>query len=342
MKLKGRSRGYVVVLSLTLVGLLVAACSPSTDGNGENNGPLTQTSIQFSWVHTIEFAGFYNAIDRGYYEEGGLDVVLKEGGIDDSGNYIDPLQRVIDGEADFGVFGADQLILARAEGAPVVAIATIYQRSPVALISLADKGIQTPQDLEGKRVGVSFGSDDTYFNAMLASQGVDQSKVTTEAADPSLEALIGGDVDAQMGFVTNEAVTLRQEGFEINVMLPSDYGIDVYSNVIFTTEGVINNQPDLVEKFLEATMRGYEEAVADPAQAAQLSVEWNDSLSVENEQASMQASLPLLRPVGSKLGMMTAESWEGAHQFVLEQGLLNDPVDVSEVYTLSFLNDLYE
>ncbi len=348
MKMRSKSYTYLrVVAFIALISLLLAACNPSAPENGDNgesgsDGPLTQTSIQFSWVHTIEFAGFYSAVERGYYEDEGLEVRLEEGGIDESGNYIDPLQQVLNGETDFGVFGADQLILARGSGNPVVAIATIYQRSPLALASLAESGIQTPQDLAGKKVALAFGSvEEETFKALLSSQGIEESEVTIVQSDHTLDALTTGEVDAQMAFVTNEVVALKQQGFETNVILPSDYGIDVYSNVIFTTEEMIQNQPDLVEKFLRATMRGYEEAMSDPKHAAQLSVEWNEDLTVENEQASMQASLPLIKPAGSQPGMMTDEAWEKAHQFVLDQEMMEGSVNISDAYTLSFLNKVY-
>lgn len=348
MKMRSKPYTYLrVVAFIALISLLLAACNPSAPENGDNggggsDGPLTQTSVQFSWVHTIEFAGFYSAVAHGYYEDEGLEVRLEGGGIDESGNYIDPLQRVLDGETDFGIFGADRLILARAEGKPVIAIATIYQRSPLALVSLAESGIKTPQDLVGKKVALAFGSvEEEAFKALLTSQGIAESDVTIAQSDHTLNALTTGEVDAQMAFVTNEVVALKQQGFEINLILPSDYGIDVYSNVIFTTEEMIQNQPDLVENFLRATMRGYEEAMANPEHAAQLSVEWNEDLTVENEQASMQASLPLIKPIDSHPGMMTDEAWERAHQFVLDQGMLDKSVNISDAYTLSFLNKIY-
>jgi NitT/TauT family transport system substrate-binding protein len=326
-----------VIVGLALAGL--SGCSPGSAGTA---APAAQVGVQLSWLHTVEFAGFYAAIEHGYYAQENVDVQLHEGGFDEGGNYIDPVQHVLDGDVDFGIFNAEGLILARAEGKPVVAVATIFQRSPVALFSLARSGIRTPQDLVGKRVGVSFGSDDTIFTALLHTQGIDPTEVTMVPADPSLSALTSGEVDAQMGYVTNEPVQLRQQGYDVNLILPSDYGIDLYSNAIFTREDTIATKPDVVERFLRATLQGYEEAMSDPEHAAQLAVERNDELDPDGELASMHASLPLLRPAGSRPGMMTAESWQAAHQFLLDQNILSQAIDVSQVYDLGFLNKIYE
>jgi NitT/TauT family transport system substrate-binding protein len=327
-----------VLFPLLLTATLIAGCAT---GAAETAVPETSIGVQFSWFGTVEFAGFYAAVEHGYYAQENLDVQLFEGGFDDNGNYIDPVEKVLAGEADFGIFNAESLILARAAGKPVVALAAIYQRTPTVLFSLAQEKIRTPQDLVGKRIGVSFGSDDIVFTALLHSQGIAASDVTMVPADPSLNALLAGEVDAQMGFVTNEPVLLRQQGYEVNLILPSDYGIDLYSNLIFTSEDLVEQDPDLVTRFLQATLHGYEEAMDDPDHAAQLSVQRNPELDSDGELASMQASLPLLRPAGSSPGMMSAESWRAAYQFMLDQGLLDQPIDIGEVYDLSFLNEIY-
>lgn len=328
------------LISLALV-LLVACSASGAPGKPTQTGSLTRTSIQFSWVDTIEFSGFYEAQEHGYYAQENLEVRLDKGGFDAAGNYIDPVQRVVEGQADFGIFSADGLILARAKGQPVVAIAAIYQRSPLAIVSLQKSNLRAPRDFIGKRVGVNFGSDDAIFMALLAAQDIAPTEVTIVAADPSLNALIKGDVDAQMGFLTNEPVALQARGYEPSVILPADYGLDLYSNVIFTTDKLIAAQPDLIERFLRATLRGYKEAIADPKHAAQLSVKRNPELSLETELASMQASLPLLKPAGSELGLMTAANWNRAHEFLVSQKLV-EPINVNQVYTLAFLNKIYK
>jgi ABC-type nitrate/sulfonate/bicarbonate transport system substrate-binding protein len=339
MKLKNLLK-YVTLMMTILTILTLVACSGD---DGEEEEPLTDTSIQLSWVHTVEFAGFYEAVDKGFYAEQGLNVRLDAGGYDADGNYIFPLTPVLSGATDFGVAGGDVLLSARASGEPVVGIAAIYQRNPVMLVSLAEKDIRLPQDLKGKRIGIDDPGTATYivYRAFLASQGIDVSEVEEIVQKPPLDPLINGEIDVRTGFVTNQPVVLQQMGYDVNIILPSDYGIDLYSNVIFTTEDTIANRPDLVEKFLRATIEGFDAAIDDPKHAAELSVSYNSDLTLENELASMNFSLPLIRPAGRLTGMMEKNAWDMTHQVMLDQGILEAPIDYNAAFTLEFLNTIH-
>ncbi len=331
---------YVTLLTTILTILVLAACSGGDDKKDE---PLTPTSVQFSWVHTIEFAGFYEAVDHGFYTDQGLDVRLDSGGFDADGNYIFPLSPVLSGKADFGVAGGDVLLAARARGEPLVGIAAIYQRNPVMLVSLAESNIRLPQDLKGKRIGIDDPGTATYivYRAFMASQGINISEVEEIIQKPPLDPLINGEIDVRTGFVTNQPVVLEQMGYDVEIILPSDYGIDLYSNVIFTTEDTIANRPDLVEKFLRATIQGYDAAIDDPKHAAELSVSYNPDLALENEMASMNFSLPLIRPAGRLTGMMEQSAWDMTHQVMLDQGMLDAAIDYNAAFTLDFLNKVH-
>jgi len=326
-------------ITITLVILALAACGSDDDGGKQEE--MTPVSVQFSWVHTIEFAGFYKAADAGHYAEANLDVDLKSGGFDAAGNFIPPVLEVVSGKADFGVAGADVLLQARAAGDPVVGIAAIYQRNPVALISLAEGNIRTPEDLAGKRVGVDPGSATfIVYQAFKTARGVADVEEIEQFG--LVDPLVNGELDVRTGFVTNEPVILRQQGYEVNIILPSDYGIDLYSNVIFTTEDTLANKPDLVEDFLRATLMGFDDAIDDPKSAAELSVSHNAELNLDNELASMQASLPLLRPAGRSSGMMEAQAWEMTHRILLDQGVLAAPIDYEAAFDLSVLGKIYD
>ncbi|HEY0602808.1 MAG TPA: ABC transporter substrate-binding protein [Herpetosiphonaceae bacterium] len=331
------------IKALLAVCLLLALALTSCSSAAPPASALVpaQARVQLSWIHTIEWAGFYAAEEYGYYTDQALTVDLLAGGEDAQGNYIDPIQTVLDGRADFGVVGGAHLIQARANQAPLVAIASIYQRHPLGFTSLAEKQIATPQDLVGKTVQIAPDSR-LLLEAMLTATGVDISQITIEdRTDFSIAPLVNGDADVIDSFITNEAVSLKLAGHKINNILPVDYGVEEYPNVIFTTEQMIAEHPDVVERFLRATLRGMDSAIANPQQVGQLAVRHDSSLDLAKETEAMFQSVPLLKPTGSQPGMMTAKTWQATYQILHDQGILKQPLDVKTVYTLAFLDKIY-
>ncbi len=345
-----RKSFVILLIGVLLSSLLLSACGDKKEEEKKSESKeKTPIGVQLSWIDTIEFIEFYAADAQGYYDEAGLEVTTHRGGFDEQGNYIDPITRVLNGEVQFGVKAAADILAARAEGKPVIAIASIYQRSPASIVSLSESNITQPTDLKGKRVMVEFGTNLTaLYLAFLALEGIERSdivEVTNEGhvVDP----LLNGEVDAYLGFITNESLQVKRRAQgEVNDLFLSDYGVDTYVNTIFTTEDMIKNKPDLVEAFLRATLRGAEWAVANPDQAAELVVQrFGDQLPEtvkELQKEAMQASLPLLNPAGSKIGMMQPEVWEFTQQMLLDQGTLSEPVEVEKAYTMEFLNKIYQ
>lgn len=329
------------VLLWLCLALVLAACTPASPTPTPE--PATPVTLQLSWFPTIEYAGMYEAIDKGYYAAANLDVTFLPGGFGDAG-FINPVETVISGKAQFGIAGSDAIIVERAKGNKLVAIASTYQRNPIAFMSLATSNIKTPQDMIGKRILAEPGiSIDINLTALLKSQNIDRSQITEVPLDLSLELehLINGEVDVLPVFITNQPVEMRARGIEYNLILPSDYGIGVYSNVIFTTEDTINNSPQLVEDFLRATLKGWKDAIADPEHAATLSLTHNATLDIKNETNSMQASVPLLNVPGKQIGSMTADDWDFTYQTLQNMDLITTSIDVREAYTLRFLVEIY-
>ncbi len=325
----------ILVLMLIVLATGLAACGQPTP---ESTPPPEPVRVQLSWFHNVEFAGFYMAQDKGFYAEQGLDVELVAGGIEEDGNVIIPVDEVTSGAADFGVSDGGALLLARAEGAPVVAIATIYQLSPVTFTSLAENNIRTPQDLIGKTVSIDEFGSGPIFRALLSSQGIDPADINiVQRTDFSTNTLTNGEVDVLDGWITNEVTLLEAQGVEVNIIMPSEYGIDMYPDVIFTTEDTLANRPDLVQAFITATLRGIQAALDDPDRAAALAVAADPSLDLEGQKQSMLRSLPLLDPPGSYPGAMRAEVWELTMSALLEQGILSEPVDYQAAYTTAFV-----
>jgi NitT/TauT family transport system substrate-binding protein len=333
-------RSSILIMILSLVAAFgLAGCG--SDAGGQTAGPKTQVTVQMGWVHEYSAAGYYAAERNGHFAEQNLEVQLQEGGFNEQG-YINPVAQVLAGEADFGATSASDLILARAEGKPIVAIATVLQRSPFALISLAENKIVHPLDLVGKRVAVSDGGAAAIYKALLISQGIDLSQVNTVPRTSfGIDPLTNKEVDVLGGWIINEGVLVQEAGLEPNFILSSDYGIDTYDSLIFTTEAMIAERPEVVERFLRAIVAGLHDVAADPEQGVEFALTYNDKLVLEEQQRRMRAWLPLMKPAGSSVGMMHSELWELTRQILLDQNVLSEPIEVKAAYDLTFLEKIY-
>jgi NitT/TauT family transport system substrate-binding protein len=326
-------------LLLALAALALAACAaPQPAAVTE---PATPVSLQLAWVHEYSSATLYSAVERGRFAEQGLDVTLIAGGFDEQG-YIEPIDQVLAGEGDFGMASAATVIEARAAGKPVVALASVFQRSPLAVISLAESGIAQPADLAGRRVAVASGASHQITKLLLESQGVDPASVTlVERTDYGVDPLVSGDVDALVAWVVNEGIQVREAGKSPSIMLISDYGIDTYDIVLFTTEQMIAERPELVERFLRSFTAGIADVVADPQAASDLVLRYNPDLQLAGQQQRLQASIPLMSPAGTRPGMMQPELWEQTQRILLELGDLDAPIDLAAAYNTTFLERIY-
>jgi NitT/TauT family transport system substrate-binding protein len=321
-----------------LLCLIMAGCGSAPTATTE---PPTSLSVQLAWIHEYSSAFFYAAELNGHFAEQNLQATLEPGGFVD-GVYIEPIDQVVSGEFDFGTASASSLLQARADGKPVVAIASIYQRSPSAIISLADSGINQPQDLIGKTVSAAEGGAQNLLRTMLISQNIDPEQVNiVPRQDFGIDPLIDGEVDALVGWIINEGVLVREAGAEPSFMLLSDYGILDYNTLIFTTEDTITQRPQVVERFLRAIFAGLDDMIADPEQAAEYTLRYNDQLTLEGQISRVQASVPLIQPANADLGMMDVESWNSIYTVFREADILTAEVDLATVYNMTFLNTIY-
>ena len=325
-----KSKSHYILILLVLA-LLISTVN-AQDG---------EVTVQFNWVHDSAFVGFYIAEDEGYYADQGLDVEVKLV-FDDEGNFIDSVEEVAAGRAQFGIADAGTLMQARASGVPIIGIAANFQRNPLAFISLAENDILTPDDLIGKTVEIS--EYNLYmFEALLSIYDIDPSEVNiVERTDYSTDPLTSGASDVQDAWVTNEIAVLSVQGVDINAIYPFEYGIDMYPDVIFTSEDMIANSPEIVAGFLEATLAGIQSAVDDVDSSVAYVLERDDTLLAEAVSESLVRAVPLFAPSGSQPGMMLPEVWEIGHEILLDAGILEGAIDISDAYTLEFLNAIYE
>jgi NitT/TauT family transport system substrate-binding protein len=333
------SRRIPTAMLMIVLALMVSACGGSPAPT--NTPTITPISVQFSWVHTIEYAGFYLAQQDGAYAAENLSVEFRPATFDADGNLTDTMDEVVSGRADFGTIGSDVLMRARQAGQPVVAVAAIYQRLPLLLITMPDSGITRPEDLIGKTVSL-LGNAPAYWDAFFRNANIDQTAVNIlERTDFSTDPLVNRTVDAMDAYLTNQPVALAQQGIEVNRILLSDYAIEGYPNVIFTTEATIQNRPDQVERFLRATISGYQRAVQETDGATNAVLAYNSDLDAESEQASMELSIRLIVPPNNQIGTMSEDIWRINYELLRDGGLLPADFDYASAYNLTFLNRIY-
>ena len=218
--------------------------------------------LQLKWQHQFQFAGYYAAIAQGYYREAGLDVKLLE-----AVPGQDPSQAVLQGRADFGV-GTSDLVLLRDKGQPVVVLAAIFQHSPLVLLADRRAGVGDLQDLYNKPVMIEPLSAELF--AYFRDEGLDPTKLHLLPHTFNVRDLIDRRVAAMSGYSTDEVYQLKAAGLDFMTFTPRAGGIDFYGDNLFTTEDQIRRHPARVRKFLAASLKGWDYALAHQAEIVDL------------------------------------------------------------------------
>lgn len=306
---------------------------------GQNTPPVsvhTSITVQLSWLHQAEFAGFYAADQLGYYADEGLDITFMEGG-----PQVDFLEPVVSGEAQFGVAQPADAIIARAAGDQIRSIAAIYRRSPIVFFALADSGITRPQDFAGKKIRIATTLDQTLY-AMMTRMDINRDQYQVEYLPSDVALFASGETPVWGGFINVFVLEVQRAGYEINIIFPDDYGIHFYGDVLITTDDLIIQNPDLVQRFTRATLKGWTYATENPTMIGALVQKYNPTADVALENAKMTASLPLVSTGEDHIGWMKPEVWAVMESTLREQGLLTKPLDITQVYTQQFLNEIYQ
>ena len=149
------------------------------------------------------------------------------------------------------------------------------------------------------------GDEELIYRAVLAKAGVNKSMLTEDPVKFDIAPLLSGAIDVWPGYLMNEVLTAKEKGFDVNVISPSAYGINLYADTLFTTEAMLKDKPEVVRKFVAATMKGWSDAIADPEEAAKITVKYGDKLTYDHELAMMKASVPLIRPDASRSAAWT-------------------------------------
>ncbi len=220
---------------------------------------LEKVSLQLAWLDQFQFAGYYIAKEKGYYEDYGLDVELKKFDYDYSRNK-NIVNDVLKGNTNYGISHSN-LIVDKSNGKKVIALASIFQSSPLVLISLESSGITSLSNIKDKVISLTKSDlGTTSLRAMLASQGFDINKNNIKEYSFSVDELINKDADLINVYMSNELHALDKKGIKYNIFAPKDEGYDFYSDILFTSYDEYNNNPQRVEKFRMASLKGWKYA----------------------------------------------------------------------------------
>lgn len=321
-------------LILILLGAALAVSACSNVASTKEPGTLTQIRLPMGYIPNIQFAPLYVAIEKGYFREAGLEVEL------DYKFETDGVALVGAGDLPFAVVSGEQVLLARAQGLPVVYIAAWYQQYPVSVVAKSELGILIPQDLKGKKIGLPglFGANYIGLRALLSKAKMSESDVTLDSIGfNQVELLATGKQDVIVGYTANEPIQLRARGIPVTEIRVADY-VQLASNGILASEKVIAENPRLVRAFVGAFLKGLADTIANPDEAFQLSethIPNFGDLDADVQKQILETSIEQWK--GERLGYSDPQAWENMQNVLLEAGLITEKLDLTKAFTNEFI-----
>lgn len=287
--------------------------------------------VQLKWFHQSQFAGFYTAEEEGYYREEGIDVRFLEGG-----PKTDWQKRMLDQSCPVGVTNPYEILMARESGTLVKAVAAIDQVSPIVIFTLKKSGIWSPRQLRGKSLAL-VPTGEIHVTGMLMKVGLTLEDLRLAPFSPDMSRLYSGEVDAWSGYNTTMVLKARRDGHEINVIHPLDYGIEIYDDVIYVREELIKRSPDLVQRFVRATLRGWMKAVQEPETGARHTMPYTRSRDSALQLEILRRTIPYVHTGEAPIGWMEESIWDDIASLTLNAGLVNSDIKANEVFTNRFI-----
>ena len=324
--------GWAAILA---AATLLAGCGEKEERTGQADAEPVELALDF-YVNP-DHAGIYRALASGHFDEAGLDVTPRV-----PSDPSAPIRLVAAGEADLAISYEPEVLIARDQGQPVVAVAALVGQPLSSLISLPEAGIRTPMDLRDKTIATAGIPYQTAFlDAILEEERIERSEVDqVDVGLGLLPAVLSGKADAMLGgFLNIEGVDLAERGRDPRVVPVDELGIPTYDElVLVANEETVAEDPEAIRLFIAALERGTEEAAGDPEAATEAILDAGDGLDPKLTGAEVEATLPLLLPESDRrpFGYMNPREWEEFAGFLADQGVIATRPDVNEALT----NDL--
>jgi signal transduction histidine kinase/ABC-type nitrate/sulfonate/bicarbonate transport system substrate-binding protein len=299
---------------------------------------LKKITIQLSWFDQFQFAGYYMAKEKGFYKELGLDVEIKpfEFGIDIP-------KEVSDGKIDFAV-GRETLILERANNRNIVALYALFQASPLILISTKESGINNVNDFSNKKIMTTLDdSSEVSLKAMVISKNVNIDNLTFLKHTHNINDLIDRKTDVISAYISKAPFELQKKGIEYNIFDPKKFGFDMYNDMLYTSEKLINNDLNVVVLFKKASLKGWEYAYSNIEESTDLILKKYNSQNLQKDELIYEGKeLKKLSYFNTaNLGEIKKEKIQRIYDLYNLMGLISSPIDLDKfVFDLNNLKNL--
>lgn len=320
-------------ITLILVCVLIITACTGQNTPAPSSTPVT---LQLQWVTQAQFAGYYVALDKGWYKDEGIDLTIIPGGPDQS-----PIDLVAANTRDFGTVLLADLAVSAQSGKPVIGIAQIQQKNGLLLIARKSSGVQGPKDFTGKKVGVWFGSWEAQFDALIAQQGIAKQDFSLVNQGYSMDAFIKGDLEVASAMIYNEYHVVLESGVkpeDLNIIDYANFDLDFPGDTLFTSQKLVQENPDLCTRMVRASLKGWQYAIQNPEEAAAIVLKY-DKTGVQTSQhqvAMMTEIAKLVQVDGRQLGRSDDATLQRTIDTLLQYGVLKSVVQAKDVMTNDF------
>lgn len=294
---------------------------------------LTPVTFQLGWTHSGSYAGYYVAAEQGYFANHGIAMTFLEGG-----RGVDPIKRVVEGQAQIGLADASEIITARMNGQSIKALGCLYNRSPFVIVTKKESGIDHPSKFGGLTIRATA-DNAVVIRAMARKFGVAADSMTF-ASRPGLDDFLNGKVDAWTGFVNSSVQRIRESGVELNVLHPDNYGIHFYYDCLLARDDFVEQNQGVLRGLVRAIyLEGWPQVIRDPEQAVHDTLLYDPDLDPDFERGKIAGHIPMLRAGDTALGSMDPATWKTMVDFLYPRDSDPSVNDASLFYATGLFPD---
>ena len=331
------------IFALTTALVMAASLAFTGCGSTKTEEPkdkeskkLEDVTVILDYVANTNHTGMYVALEKGYYEDAGLNVKIVEPTEGATATLISV------GKGDFGISYQEDVTVARTsdDPLPIKAIAALIQHNTSGFASYADKNIKTPKDFEGKTyAGWGGPGEEAVLKAVMAKDNADYNKLNVVISDGSGFEALKDKVDIMWFFEAWDNVKCKMNDFPINYVEVRDLDerLDYYTPVIIANDQTLEERPEMTKKFLEATAKGYKDAIENPKECAKILQKYAPDYSLEMLEMSQEYLAEKYMEDTDRWGEMKDSVWDNYTDFMLEYGVIKQPIEASQCYTNEFL-----